>query len=142
MPDSRSRKDWLQSSASRASTSWTLGPAVWTDAKTGLKVHWDALRYADYPAVDWVLHWVATQYHRSDLNEGMILAFRRPDSPYCAVQVSLRGIDPNAIYEVSRDSTGRKDKEMVPGSSRIRGVEIVLPQKRSSDLIVYRKAKP
>jgi alpha-galactosidase len=83
--------------------------------------------------------WVATQYHRPDLNEGMVLAFRRPESPYSSVQVSLRGIDPTATYEVSWDSKGRKDNKMLPGSKLIGGFEIVLPEKRSSDLIVYHK---
>jgi alpha-galactosidase len=83
--------------------------------------------------------WVATQYHRPDLHEGMILAFRRPDSPYSSVQVSLRGIDPGATYEVSWDSKEKKDKKALPGSKLIRGFEIVLPEKRSSDLIVYRR---
>lgn len=86
--------------------------------------------------------WVATQYHRPDLDEGMILAFRRPDSPYGSAQVSLRGIDPAATYEVSWDSKDKNDKKIVPGEKLIHGFEIVLPEKRSSDLIVYRKAKP
>ena len=60
--------------------------------------------------------WVATQYHRPDLNEGMVLAFRRPDSPYSSIQVSLRGIDPTATYEVSWDSKGKKDNKVLPGS--------------------------
>lgn len=85
--------------------------------------------------------WVATQYHRPDLDEGMILAFRRPDSPYSAVQVSLRGIDPEATYEATWDSKGETNKRMVPGSKLIHGFEIVLPERRTSDLIVYRKVK-
>jgi hypothetical protein len=84
--------------------------------------------------------WVATQYHRPDFNEGMVLAFRRPDSPYSSIQVSLRGIDPTATYEVSWDSKGRKDNKRLPGWKLVRGFEIVLPEKRSSDLIVYHKA--
>jgi alpha-galactosidase len=83
--------------------------------------------------------WVATQYHRPDLDEGMILAFRRPDSPYRAVEVSLRGIDPLAAYEVSWDSRG--GKTLLPGSKLLHGFEIVLPARRSSELVVYRKAK-
>jgi len=89
--------------------------------------------------IDAAAEWVATQYHRPDLNEGMILAFRRPDSPYSSVQASLRGIDPGATYEVSWDSKDKKDKKALPGSKLLRGFEIVLPEKRSSDLIVYRR---
>jgi alpha-galactosidase len=81
-------------------------------------------------------HWVATQYHRPDLDEGMVLAFRRPDSPYSTVEVSLRGIDPAAMYEVSRDAVGAENMQ---GSRLIDDFQIVLPEKRSSELIVYRK---
>ena len=84
--------------------------------------------------------WVATQYHRPDLDEGMVLAFRRPNSPYASIQVALRGIDSAATYEVSWDSTDPKVKTRMPGSRLVQGFEIVLPVKRSSDLIVYRRS--
>jgi hypothetical protein len=97
---------------------------VWGDASKHSKPHRE---------------WVATQYHRFDLNEGMILAFRRPDSPYSRVQVSPRGIDPAATYEVSWDSRGPNTKMTISGADLSRDFEIILPIRRSSDLIVYRK---
>jgi len=83
--------------------------------------------------------WVVTQYQRPDLGEGMVLAFRRPDSPYSSIQVSLRGIEPAATYEVSSDNRSPGDAKTMPGSTLSGGFEIALPEKRSSDLIVYRK---
>lgn len=82
-------------------------------------------------------HWVASQYHRPDLDEGMILAFRRPDSPYPSVAVSLHGIQPAEMYEVTWDSG---TTATMPGSQLIADFEIVLPEKRSSDLILYRRS--
>jgi len=82
-------------------------------------------------------HWIASQYHRPDLDEGMILAFRRPESPYHTAEVSLRGLDPEATYELAYDSTGKR--------ARLRGIDLTgrfrltLPEKHSSDLITYRK---
>ena len=29
---------------------------VWTDPDTGLRVHWEAIRFADFPALDWLVH--------------------------------------------------------------------------------------
>ena len=47
------------------------------------------------------------QWHRSDLNEGMILAFRRAECPDEAIDVSLHGLDARATYELS---TGHRAK--------------------------------
>ena len=85
------------------------------------------------------VQWVATQYHRADLDEGLVLVFRRPDSPYRTVQVSLRGIDPQATYEVSSDRT--ESTQTIQGAMLADSFVIDLPQKRSSDLIVYRKRR-
>ncbi len=45
--------------------------------------------------------WYAYQLDRPDLGEGAVLAFRRPESPYPAVELALYGIDESAMYEVS-----------------------------------------
>jgi alpha-galactosidase len=82
--------------------------------------------------------WMAVQYHRSDLGEGLVLTFRRRESPYNSVQVSLHGLEPGATYELSYDSGGQK----VRASGKDLMVELVLtlPKKRSSELICYRRA--
>lgn len=46
-------------------------------------------------------HWCVMQYDRPEHGDGMILAFRRGQSPYAAFQCGLKGIDPRAEYEVS-----------------------------------------
>jgi alpha-galactosidase len=84
--------------------------------------------------------WMAVQYHRPDLGEGMVLAFRRGQCPYHSVQVSLHGLAPEAAYELSFDTEGKK--------VRARGKELsdewvlTLPKKRSSELIHYRRVPP
>lgn len=36
------------------------GPTIWTDPATGLKVRWEVRRFADFPAVEWVLYFANT----------------------------------------------------------------------------------
>jgi len=83
-------------------------------------------------------HWLAVQFHRSDLDEGMILAFRRDQSPYPAVDVSLRGLDARATYELSRQGTDKTRR--VKGAELMKSLRLELPRKHSSALITYRKA--
>jgi alpha-galactosidase len=52
--------------------------------------------------------WMAYQFHREDLDQGMFLAFRRPVSPYVAVRLRLKGLGPRTRYEVANEDTGEK----------------------------------
>lgn len=45
--------------------------------------------------------WCAYQYDRPDLGEGFAVFLRRHESPFSTMAVALRGIDEEAIYEVS-----------------------------------------
>ena len=81
--------------------------------------------------------WIASQYHRPDLDEGMILVFRRADSPYRTAEVSLHGLDAEATYELYFDSTGKTEKRT--GAVLTGQFTLTLPEKHSSDLITYRK---
>ena len=84
--------------------------------------------------------WIASQYHRADLEEGMILVFRRPESQYDSVQVSLHGLKPDATYELAFDSTGRKVR--VKGKVLMKSLSLSIPESRKSDLIHYRRIWP
>ncbi|MBC8232050.1 NPCBM/NEW2 domain-containing protein, partial [bacterium] len=85
------------------------------------------------------MDWIASQYHRPDLDEGVILVFRRPESPYRTTEVSLRGLDAKAMYELFYDSTGAKKRAQ--GSDLMGTFQVTIPQKHQSELIVYRKAE-
>ena len=43
---------------------------------------------------------IAYQLHRSDLDSGIVLAFRRSECPYPALQTGLRGLNAEATYLV------------------------------------------
>jgi alpha-galactosidase len=83
--------------------------------------------------------WLASQYHRADLDEGMVLAFRRDKSPYVTIQARLRGLDPAGNYELTYTTTGRTAR--ATGQELAARLDITLPQGPSSELIVYRRAR-
>ncbi|HUU21221.1 MAG TPA: alpha-galactosidase [Phycisphaerae bacterium] len=51
--------------------------------------------------------WAAYQMHRPDLGEGMVLAFRRPQSPYVSADFRLGGLDPEGSYELEDADSGQ-----------------------------------
>lgn len=83
--------------------------------------------------------WMASQYHRPDLDEGMIIILRRPESPYRTVEVTLHGLEAEATYDLTSDRTG--ETRAVRGSELMGTFELTLKEKRSSDLIVYRRSR-
>jgi len=82
--------------------------------------------------------WTGSQFHRPDLNEGLILLFRHADSPCPAVEVKLRGLDAEAMYELKDTETG--ETESVKGEELMSGYEVRLGERRESRLLVYRDA--
>lgn len=56
-----------------------------------------------YPLLDHVSsnqHWEVMQFHRPDLEAGMVLVYRRPDSPFTAAQFPLRGIPEDSFCQL------------------------------------------
>jgi len=93
---------------------------------------------ASYPLLPYTRShrdWIATQYHRPDLGEGMILAFRRAESPYIPVEVALRGLDPAATYELRYLSAGTTERGT--GEALMRGLVLTLPEPRASEVVWY-----
>ena len=85
--------------------------------------------------------WVAWQFDRPELGQGMVQAFRRDQSPYETARLRLRGLDPEAVYRLHDfDQTH-------PWEARGRdlletGLLVRLPQPRSSCLIRYERVSP
>ncbi|MHB1001609.1 MAG: NPCBM/NEW2 domain-containing protein [Armatimonadota bacterium] len=85
--------------------------------------------------------WCVMQYHRPDAQDGMILAFRRQNSPYGSYTCELREIDPNAKYEVIRSRTYRQGKPTIMKGSDLQQIQVSIDEKPGSMLIEYRKVK-
>ncbi len=81
--------------------------------------------------------WTGMQFHRADLDEGLLLVFRRAESPYRSADLALRGLQADANYELVSDATGPLGA--FTGEQLRQGVLVTLPEKHRSDLIVYRK---
>ena len=98
--------------------------------------------YGDfYPLVSFSLArdaWAAWQFHRPDLGEGMVLALRRPESPFPRLETTLRGLDPEAQYEWRSLDTGAIAR--VSGRELLeKGIVIEIGDKPGSALFVYKR---
>ena len=74
--------------------------------------------------------WAIWQYNDPGKKEGVVLAFRRAQSPSSRATVSLKGLPNGAELEVENLDTGAKS--IVTGE-----LEIVLPDRRSSTALLY-----
>jgi alpha-galactosidase len=82
--------------------------------------------------------WLAWQFHREDLGEGLVQAFRRRRTDVESTTYRLRGLEPEAEYRLTNldepkptTLTGRELME--------RGLTIRLPGKPSAAVFTYRK---
>ncbi len=133
-----------------------LDTTVSTDARRK-DLNWELLRkltrqwkqvadyfYGDYyPLTRYSLDndaWIAWQFDRADLGEGMIQAFRRPESDFEAARFRLRGLDPQAQYTVTDLDVGQPQ----PISGRElteKGLPVSILDRPGSVLVVYRKVR-
>ncbi len=94
-----------------------------------------------YPLTEYSLAntaWMAWQYDRPEAGEGMVQAFRRPDSPFVRADFRLRGLDPVATYEVTNlDAEG--SPQMRGADLMEKGLAVELKDKPGSAVIVYKK---
>ena len=84
--------------------------------------------------------WVAWQFDRPELGEGMVQAFRRSESMYAAIGFQLKGLDPNAKYIVT--NMDRKGSKRMTGRQLMDGYLLIeITEKPGSALITYKKVK-
>ena len=73
--------------------------------------------------------WAIWQYHDPADQSGIVMAFRRSESPFDQVQIDLRGLTEGEYRFTDLDSK----QEIVGGSN----IQICLPEKRSSCILRY-----
>ncbi|MGO8929370.1 MAG: NPCBM/NEW2 domain-containing protein [Limisphaerales bacterium] len=84
---------------------------------------------------------IAWQLHRSDLNAGIVLAFRHSECPYPVLQASLRGLNPRASYVVNVFEEGRANQQRtLTGRQLMNDFELRLSNRGSSLLVRYKQA--
>lgn len=81
--------------------------------------------------------WAATQFHREDLQEGLLLFFRRPNCLARTIEVRLHGLAPGASYRI--EWTGQGETAEATGAELMERLEATLTTPRSSALVHYKK---
>lgn len=87
--------------------------------------------------------WTGSQFHRSDLDGGMLLIYRRAQSPYRSVDVKLRALHADGSYEMDcYVPDGTRQHRRIAGAELMNGILLALPSQAQSDLITYRRIRP
>ena len=84
--------------------------------------------------------WMAYQFHREDLGQGMFLAFRRPNSSDLTARLKLRGLLPSSRYELNFEDTG--NKQTFTGEALAEGIDVTIEYAPGSLLVTYKKVSP
>jgi alpha-galactosidase len=83
---------------------------------------------------------MAYQFHRADLEEGLVLAFRHPECNYLGPIVGLHGLNPEIAYVVEYiDDARHKTVKTVTGKDLFEGTDLRIPSKGGSLVIRYRR---
>ena len=82
--------------------------------------------------------WIAWQFHRADLNETLVQAFRRPEATSETLTVKLRGLNPQQRYEIENFDGG---KEARTGAELMQGHAITLHEKPGSAVLLIKAVK-
>jgi alpha-galactosidase len=82
--------------------------------------------------------WLAYELNRPDAGQGLIVALRRPESPYQTARLVLRGLEENAAYRVTNIDTG--ESKTIAGAELVRdGLLTELKAKPDSGLFLYER---
>jgi len=96
-----------------------------------------------YPLTPYSLEndvWMAWQFNRSDIGEGMVQVFRRADSFYESARFKLNGLDPDATYTLTNfdlpDKINMTGRELME-----KGLPITITDQPGAVVITYRKLR-
>jgi len=96
-----------------------------------------------YPLTSYSLEktvWMAWQFDRPDLGEGMVQAFRRAECPYESARFLLRGLEPDARYTLTDLDTGHTEQHT--GDQLMQeGLSITILQRPSAPVVLYKKVR-
>ncbi len=83
--------------------------------------------------------WCASQFNRPEDNDGVVLVFRRENSPYEKASFRLSGIDKNSDYLLEDADDGKKT--VVSGKELSEGFSVTMERAYSSKIYFYTKNK-
>jgi len=100
--------------------------------------------YGDYwPLTPWRAEpdvWMAWQFDRPEVGEGVVQAFRRPKSPYESARFALRGLDPSAFYEVRNIDIGAASR-LTGRELMDKGLLVTIRARPGAAIILYKRLK-
>ena len=82
--------------------------------------------------------WMAYQLDSPDIGEGLVVALKRPKSPYQSAELNLRGLDGKATYEITNLATGASSIRTGEELTKT-GLVVTLSAHPDSALFVYRR---
>ncbi len=82
--------------------------------------------------------WAAWQFNRPEQGDGMVQAFRREEDDESSKDLPLRGLDPEATYEV-KDLDAATPTTISGKDLMQRGVRVEIKNKRGAAIIIYKK---
>jgi alpha-galactosidase len=99
--------------------------------------------YGDYyplmPATRENSVWIAWQFDRPEQSDGIVQVFRRAGSPYESACLKLRGLDPQANYQITR--IGGSEKLEMKGEELLQaGLPVAIHERPGVAIIKYRLA--
>jgi len=84
-------------------------------------------------------HWMALQFHRPDLDEGLLLVVPPLGSEQRSIPLTLHGLDAQATYELHHEIANRR--VTMTGADLQRQVEIPVPPGDGGERVVYRRVR-
>jgi alpha-galactosidase len=98
--------------------------------------------YGDYyPLTPYSLSesaWIGWQFHRPEMGDGMVQAFRRSRSPEDSLTLKLRGLRTDSVYEI-RDLDSESGTRSSGSALMDPGLPVKLPRRAQAALITYKR---
>lgn len=94
-----------------------------------------------YPLSDVTLNpkdWCVMQYHRPAEADGMVVAFRRHQSPYGSFVCALQEVDPAADYEVTLYRSYKPSAAIRMKGAQLRSLKVEIDEAPGSQVIEYK----
>ena len=96
-----------------------------------------------YPLTSYSLDntvWMAWQFDRPDLGEGVVQIFRRDASPYESVHFPLRGLESQATYQITDIDTGVVVKA-AGGELMGKGLSVSIAERPKAVVLMYKRGE-
>ena len=120
-------------------------PFAWAKETLRKYVQFRSLYYGDYYPLTRYSQardvWMAYQLDEPTIGRGLVVALRRPESPYQSARFPLRGLDEQGNYQVTDLDTG--ERRSLTGRALVReGLEVRMKTKPDSALVMYERTNP